>query len=218
MIDGRDRILPEQLFRGNFRPDIARARTHVAVGEFEPRARKGIRKLIGMLQESSRDFLVGGINAQREVGGQHVGCNALRGVVCVRHGACPGTVLRPPLMRARWALAQFPLVAKQMLEEVVVPFRRRGGPGHFQSTGNGVTGNAAAVLAAPAKALRLQVGGFGIRPHVGGIARAMGLAEGMPAGNQRHSLLIIHRHAAGTFRECLAQPPTDPACRSGPPD
>src|ERR1700674_876175 len=57
MVDGRDGILTEKFFRRNLGADIACPRTHVAVGELEPGARKGVRELIRMLHESPRDLL-----------------------------------------------------------------------------------------------------------------------------------------------------------------
>jgi hypothetical protein len=49
VIDRGDRILPDQLLRRDFRAEIACARAHVTVGEFEPRAGKRIREFIRML-------------------------------------------------------------------------------------------------------------------------------------------------------------------------
>src|SRR6185295_287398 len=46
VVDGRDRILPEKLFLGDLRSEIARARTHVAVRQLEPGAGKRIRELV----------------------------------------------------------------------------------------------------------------------------------------------------------------------------
>ena len=51
------------------------------------------------------------------------------------------------------------------------------------------------MAAAPAKALILDHRAFRFGAHKGRIARAMGLAEGMAAGDQRHGLFVIHRHA-----------------------
>ena len=46
MVDGRDGILPEQLFGRNLGAEVACPRSHVAVRELEPSARKGVRELI----------------------------------------------------------------------------------------------------------------------------------------------------------------------------
>ena len=121
MIDGGNRILPDQIFLRHFGAEIARLRTHVAVHQLEPRARKRVRELIGMLEEAPRDLFVDRIEPQREVGGQHVRRDLLRRVVRVRHRAVAGAVLRLPLMRARRALGQLPFELEQVREEVVAP-------------------------------------------------------------------------------------------------
>ena len=132
-----------------------------------------------------------------------LGAMRLAGVVGVRHRTDPGALLGPPLMCTRGAFGQFPLIPEQMLEKVVVPLRGRGGPGHLQTAGNGIPGDTAAVLAAPASPCASRSAASGVRAHMGSIARAVGLAESMPTGDQRHRLLIVHRHAL----ECLADIP-----------
>ena len=75
-----------------------------------------------------------------------------------------------------------------------------GLPGAFDAAGGGVGALAAAVPVDPAEAHRLERCGFGLGPDELGIARAVGLAEGVPAGHQGHRLLVVHGHA----REGLA--------------
>jgi hypothetical protein len=58
VIDGRDRVLPDQLLRRDLRPEVAGARAHVAVRELEPGAREGVGELLGVLEEALRDLLV----------------------------------------------------------------------------------------------------------------------------------------------------------------
>ena len=156
VIDRGDRVLPDELFLGDLRSEIARARTHVAVRQLEPGAGERVRELVRVLHEAARDLLVGRIEAQREVGGQHRRGDALRRIVGMRHRAGARPVLRLPLMRAGRALRQLPVVAEQVLEEVVAPLRRRGGPGDFQAAGDGVAAQARAEAARPAEALRLD--------------------------------------------------------------
>ena len=114
--------------------------------------------------------------------------------------AC-GTVPAPappfgcPLVRAGRALRQLPLVAEQVPEEVAAPLRRRRGPGDLQAAGDRVAARARAEAALPAEALRLDVGGLRIGAHVRRGAGAVGLAEGVAAGDQRDRLLVVHRHA-----------------------
>ena len=119
----------------------------------------------------------------------------LRRVVGIRHRAGACAILRLPLMRTGRALRQFPFVAEQVLEEVVAPLRRRGGPGDFQAAGDRVTAFAGAEAALPAQALLLEAGRFRLGPHMRRRAGAVGLAEGVAAGDERHRLLVVHRHA-----------------------
>src|SRR5581483_6771397 len=58
-----------------------------------------------------------------------------------------------------------------------------------------VGADAGAMLALPAEALILDRAGFGLRAEERGIAGAVRLAEGMAAGDQRDSFLVVHRHA-----------------------
>ncbi len=66
-------------------------------------------------------------------------------------------------MRTGRTLRQLPLVAEQVVEVVVVPLRRVGGPCAFQPAGDRVAAIAAAKAVLPAEALLLEAGtlGFG---------------------------------------------------------
>ena len=109
----------------------------------------------------------------------------------------PGAVLRLPLVRAGRALGQLPLVAEQVLEEAVVPLRRRRRPGDLEAAGDRVAALAGAEAVLPAEALLLERGALGLRADVAvGVGRAVGLAEGVAAGDQRDGLLVVHRHPA----------------------
>src|SRR5438034_6932505 len=103
----------------------------------------------------------------------------------VRYRAAAGAILRCPLMRAGRALGQFPFVAEQVREEVVAPLGRRLGPNDFQAAANGVTAYTRTVFTLPAETLLLNACGFGFCTDQFRISSAMGLAEGMTAGNQR---------------------------------
>src|SRR5208282_4693904 len=94
-------------------------------------------------------------------------------------GAC--AILWFPLIGASRALREFPFVGEQVLEEVIAPLRRRGGPGDFQTAGDRVAALAGAEAALPAQALLLEAGRFRSRPHMGGRAGTVGLAKGMAA-------------------------------------
>src|SRR5262245_42198564 len=121
-----------------------------------------------MFEEATRDLLVRGVEAQREVGRQHRRRNALRLVMCVRDGVRAGAILRLPLVCACGALRQLPLVAEQILEEIVTPLRGRRGPGDFEAAGNGIARIARAERALPTEALRFNVAAFGIFADVRG--------------------------------------------------
>ena len=63
VVDRRHRVLPDQLLRRDLRAEVARARTHVAVGQLEPRPGEGVRELLGVLQIVARDRLVDRVEA-----------------------------------------------------------------------------------------------------------------------------------------------------------
>ena len=79
----------------------------------------------------------------------------------------------------RRALRQFPLVFEQDPEEVVAPLRWRVCPGDLQAAADRVPAFPGAEAALPAKALLLDARGFGLRPHMGRRAGAVGLAKGV---------------------------------------
>ena len=156
---------------------------------------KASANCVRVLEEAARDLLVGRVEPEREVGGQHGRRVTLRRIVGVGDRALTHAVLRLPLVRARRALGQLPLVAEEVPEEVVAPLRGRRGPGDLEAAGDGVAALAGAVAARPAEALRLERRRLGLGADVGRRARAMGLAERVPAGDERHRLLVVHRHA-----------------------
>ncbi len=119
----------------------------------------------------------------------------LRRVLRIRHRALGGGVGRYPLPGAGRALGQIPVVAEQGLEEAVVPRDRSRRPGPFQPAGDGVVTTAGAVVVLPAQAHLLDRGGLRLASHVlVRVGRAVGLAEGVAAGDERHRLLVVHRH------------------------
>ena len=69
-------------------------------------------------------------------------------------------------MRAGRALGELPLVAEQVLEEVVVPLRRVGGPDDLQPAGDGVVTLAGAEGVLPAQALLFDRRAFGLATDV----------------------------------------------------
>src|SRR5690606_29061947 len=136
------------------------------------------------------------IEAQREVGRQHAGGDLLVRIERVRHRALAGIPLRLPLLRAGGALGQLPLVLERMLEDVVAPRHRRPRPGHLEAARDGVGAFACTEPTLPAEALLFEVAALGLWPDVGRGAGAVRLAERVTAGNERHGLVVVHRHAA----------------------
>src|SRR6516164_9830978 len=118
----------------------------------------------------------------------------------VRHRILGGTTLRCPLPGAGWALRQLPVVLEEIIEIAVVPLGRMVGPGAFEAAGEGVHAEAIADAVLPAQPHLLDGGGLGVGADILFLDRAMALAERMPTGDQRHRLLVVHRHA----RESLA--------------
>src|ERR1700733_5416592 len=99
-------------------------------------------------------------------------------------------------MRTGWTLCQFPFVAEQVGEEVVAPLGRRGPPNDLQSATDSVTTMTFAEFILPSKALILDVGTFWFVSYIlSGNASAVGLAEGVTAGDECDCFLVIHRHA-----------------------
>ncbi len=87
--------------------------------ELEPGAGKNVCELIGVLIEAPRDLLIGRIEPQREIGGQHGRHMFLRLVEGVRDRRLG--ILGPPLLRPGRTLFQLPFVFEQVVEEVVAP-------------------------------------------------------------------------------------------------
>ena len=196
MADRGHRVLPDQLLLRHQLAEVAGHRPHVAVRQLEPGAREGVGQLGRVLHEAARDLLVGRVDAQRQVGRRHHRRVALGFVMRVGHGAGAGAALGRPLVGAGWALRQLPFVAEQGLEVAVVPGRRRRRPGALDAAGDRVDAHALAQLVLPAQALLLEPGALRHRADVMRLARAVRLAEGMAAGDQRHRFLVVHRHAA----------------------
>ncbi len=200
VVDGRHRVLPDELFLGHKLAEVAGARAHVAVRQLEPGAREGVGKGLRVLVEAARNLLVGGVHAQRQVGRGHHRRVLLRRVVRIRDHVFGLAVLGHPLVRAGRALDQFPLVAEQHVEVTHVPLGGVGLPRAFDAAGRGVHPLAGAERVLPAQALFLDGRAFGLGANELGVAGAMRLAEGVAAGDERDGFFVVHRHA----REGLA--------------
>src|SRR5262245_63793312 len=105
----------------------------------------------------------------------------LRLVVGVRDAGV--RTFRLPLFRAGRTPGQLPVVFEQVLEKEIAPLRRRLRPGDFRTACDGVATHARAMLALPSEALILDGGAFRLRADQRRIARTVGLAEAVAAGN-----------------------------------
>ena len=101
----------------------------------------------------------------------------------------------PPLVGARRALGEFPLVTEQQLEIAHVEHGRVGGPCTFDARRDRVGCLSAQVGVDPAEAHVLDVCGLGLDAQRAGIAVTVGLADGVATGRQGGGFLVIHGHA-----------------------
>ena len=187
--------MPDEFFSRHVGAQITDARPHVSMGELEPGPREGVGELVGVLKKAPRNLLVGRVHAHRQVGGEHRRREAFGGVVRVRDGAGTCAALGNPLLCACGALGQLPLEAEQILEILVGPLGWLAGPGDFQAAGDRVTALAGAEAVLPAKALMLDSCRLRLFRDVRRGRGAVGLAEGMPACDQRDGLFVVHGHA-----------------------
>ena len=164
--------------------------------ELVPCPGEGVGELFRVLVVAPRDQLVVRVRPEREIGRKHHRGMALRRVMGIRHGVVRRPVGGTPLIGARRALGELPLVAKQVLEETVVPLGGVGRPDDLQPAGDRVVTVARAERVLPPQTLFFYRGTFGFATHVlRGISGTVGLAESVPAGNEGHRLLIVHGHA-----------------------
>jgi hypothetical protein len=79
------------------------------------------------------------------------------------------------------------------------------GPGALEAAGDGVGALAGAEAVLPAEALLLERRASGSGPtYLRPVAGAVRLAEGVAAGDQRHGLLVVHRHAGEGLADVAA--------------
>ena len=197
VIDSRDRVLPQQFLGRHVLAQVARHWPHVAVHELEPGPREGVRELVRVLVEAARHRLVGRVGPHGDVRRRHHRRMPLGCVMRVGDEVRRRAGLWRPLLRPSRAADQLPLEAEQVLEVVVVPPDRVGGPCALQTAGDRVVTLAGAVAVDPAQALELGRRTLRLRPDIHArVSRAVALAERMSAGDQRHRLGVVHRHAA----------------------
>ena len=194
VVDRGDGVLPQLRLR-NPRAEVARHRSHVAVKQLVPGLRERVGELVGVLVKALRDRPVDGIQLQREIGCQHHRRVPLRRIVRVRHRALRLRIRRRPLLRTGRAGRQLPVVCVQVLEEAVVPLRGLVGPGTLEPACERVGAVAAVDAVLPAEALVLDRRCLRLRPDELGRDRAVRLAEGVAADDERYRFLVVHRHA-----------------------
>src|SRR5438045_2178934 len=180
MVQRGNRVLPDQGLLRHERAERARDRAHVAVRELEPGAGERVGELIGMLVEAPRDLLVGRVEPQREIGGQHGRLAFFCLVEGVGDRRLP--ILGLPLLRSRGTFRQLPFILEQVLEEEIAPLRWRLRPDDFGTAGYRIGAKPGAVLALPAETLVFEGAAFRLRPDQRWIAGAVRLAKAVPAG------------------------------------
>lgn len=113
----RNGVLPKKNLRGDLGSEPAAAGTHVTVQELEPGARESIVQLVRVLEETTRDLVVGRVETERQIGCQHPRLVLLAGVVGIRDDQVVSLSL--PLVRTGRALDLFPFVLVHVLEVLV---------------------------------------------------------------------------------------------------
>src|SRR5262249_24105288 len=97
---------------------------------------------------------------------------------------------------------EFPLIAEQVFQVVVVPLHRVSGPCSLQPAGDRVCAVAVAIVVFPAQPLLLDTGALWFGADIlWRRGSAVGFAKRVPAGNERHGLLVVHRHAAESLAD-----------------
>ena len=172
------------------------------MGQLVPSLGERGGELLGVIVKPLGDLRVGRVHLQGQVGGEHDGGVELLGIMSIRNGSLRGRFLGCPLMSARWALGQHPVVAEEIVEVAVGPLSLRGGPGTLKTAGDGVAGVALSKFAQPAKTLSFDALPLRFRADILiRTGRAMGLPESVAAGDQSDRFLVVHRHAGEGFTD-----------------
>src|SRR5690606_25684146 len=77
---------------------------------------------------------------------------------------------RLPLPRACRAFLQFPVVVEQQVEIPVIPFGGMGGPGTFNTTGDGIATFTLTLWVVPSQTLFGEISSLRVGSELGGIA------------------------------------------------
>ena len=156
--------------------------------------------------EAPCDRLIDRVHAHRHVRSGHDDRDPLRRIVRGRCHVAVGRLFRRPLMSARRALGQFPLVAEQHVEIAHVPLGRGRRPRAFEAAADLIAALAAAITALPAQTLLGEAGCLGCRSDQRRIAGAVAFAKGVAATGERNRFFVVHGHARERLAHVAAGP------------
>ena len=169
------------------------------MGQFEPSARKRIRKGLGVLVEIFGNGAVKRIHTQCEVCCEHDRRMALACVVSIWHGLGGAGIGRDPLRGPRWAFGFDPFIAKQSIEIGIVPGCRCFRPSAFKAARDSMGPFAAFESVFPAKTQIFDGCGFGLGADKGRVTCAVGFTKRVSTCDQGHRFFVVHRHARKGF-------------------
>ena len=169
--------------------------THVAVQQLKPGPCKCLAECHGVFDKALADGAVDGVVLERHVGGGHHRHDFFAATVDFWCFVSFGDINRMPYVCASRAFGQLPLVVVQQLEIPHVPLGWVGGPWAFDAAGDSIDTDAALVGACPAKALSLDGGTLRLGTDGSGGTVAVGLTEGVSAGDEGECLFVVHGHA-----------------------
>ncbi len=164
------------------------------MGEFEPGASEGVGERSRILLKALPYGLVGGVELECEVRGEHHGQVLL--ILDVRVRNISFLIDGVPLPCAAWTFLQCPVVVVEVVEVLAIPLGGAAGPGAFKARGDGVFRVPLAFSVLPAKALLLDRCSFGFGTNIrAGVVCAVTFAEGVATGDEGEGLFIVHGHA-----------------------
>ena len=175
------------------------------MGQLEPGAGESVGEELRVLAPALGDLAEAGVFAKRQVGSEHDRGMAHVGPVRVGHQVRRSRILGNPLDRAGRALGLDPFEAIEVVEVLGGPGGGSSSPGTFEAARNGVFRMALAALVLPTQALVLDCRLARITDQAAfRLAGAVGLAEGVAAGDQGGGFLVAHRHAAKSAADVAA--------------
>ena len=136
--------MPDEIFIGNIRTEVASLGAHVSVQEFEPCSGECVSKDFGVLVEMLGDLSVRRVTDHGHVSGGHHGWNFDGRVFCVRSHVDFFLVRWCPLVCSCRALFEGPrvFVLEEHVKVAVVPLDGVRRPSAFDAAGDGVATDA----------------------------------------------------------------------------